>query len=79
MTVKEYFNQEGLTLGMLEERAGESSYWETAFNFVNGVYNDDTKKMSVKQGDWLSRIVDDMTEWRIENRASKDAYHDNRV
>lgn len=79
MTVQEYFNQEGLVLGMLEERVDESNYWNTAFTFVNGVYHDDVNKLSEKQGNWLSRIVDDMSEWRIENRATKDKFHDTRA
>lgn len=79
MTVQEWFNEEGLSLGMVEEKGEESSYWATAFTFVNGIYHDDVAKLSTKQSNWLSRIVDDLVEWRIKNRKSMSDFHDARV
>lgn len=79
MTVQDWFNNEGLSLGMLETRGEESSYWSTAFTFVNGVYHDDVSKFSEKQANWLSKIVDDLTEWKIKTKVSKNNFHDTRV
>jgi hypothetical protein len=68
MTVKNFFNYDGISLGMLEERSKNSEYWDSAYNFVNGKWNDLTSVVyfTDKQYQWLEKIHSDMVKWQKE-------------
>lgn len=66
MTVEELFKQDRITQDMLETVAEDSSYWESASSFVIQKWNTEVGILSGKQYDWLHRILEDLTEKRIE-------------
>lgn len=68
MTTKEMFKLEKVTLEMLDERAGESSYWAGCDKFVNDKWESEIDRMTQKQANWLDKILEDMVEWRIKNQ-----------
>lgn len=65
MKVSEVFEAEKIDLDFIENKF-DGSYWENCYNFVNDYWNVDIDNLSIKQGSWLTKILDDCTEKRIE-------------
>jgi len=70
VTVQEFFEAEKIDLEMLDERYGESDYWNSCFDFVEEKWSTEIQNLSQKQAAWLSRIQEDMIEYRIKNQPS---------
>jgi hypothetical protein len=70
VTVQEFFESEKIDLEMLDERYGESDYWNSCFDFVEERWSTEIQNLSQKQAAWLSRIQEDMIEYRIKNQPS---------
>ena len=65
MTVKDYFNTERISLDMVVVASDVSTYWKGATDFVIKIWNTDIDHLSSKQVDWLTKILEDLTEMRI--------------
>ena len=65
MTVEELFTQESIETEFIDEHF-DSKYWEGCSKFVNENWTADIDEMSPKQGAWLTKILDDCVEKRIE-------------
>ena len=68
MKLKELFAVEKITKDHLVNMADESSYWDTASDFILNNWEVDVNFLSEKQIQWAHKILEDMTERRIENR-----------
>lgn len=66
MKVRELFESEKLDIDFIE-RKFDGPYWESANNFVTDNWDKDIEFLSDKQSSWLTRIVDDCVEKRIES------------
>lgn len=70
--LSDYLKVENITLEDVEHHAFEanpdSDYWESSYNFIKQQYNRHYTFLSQKQKDWVDRIIEDMVEYRIENR-----------
>jgi hypothetical protein len=67
MTVEELFEVEKITLEMIQERSCESSYWDNVSDFIEDVWEKEAEGLTERQYDWVHRILEDMTEYRILN------------
>ncbi len=65
MTVKDLFTSELIEIEFIEAKF-EGGYWENCFNFVNDYWHRSVDSLSIKQRTWLSKILDDCVEKRIE-------------
>jgi hypothetical protein len=68
MTIKELFEREQLTLEMVDEKQGQSSYWDSACKFLNEKWDEDLDSLTAKQSNWAQKICEDLAEQRIEGR-----------
>lgn len=68
MTVQEFFEAEKIDPEMINERLGESDYWNSCVKFVSDKWTTEIEKLSQKQAAWIDRIQEDMIEWRIKNQ-----------
>lgn len=66
LTVQDYFQNEKIDLDFIEQKF-EGSYWESALKFVTEKWETDLTELSEKQGSWISKILDDCVEKRIQN------------
>jgi hypothetical protein len=67
MLVSELFEAEQISNDWLWDNMSEqSSYWQSCVSFVNDNWNKEIETMSAKQGAWLTKILDDCVEKRIE-------------
>lgn len=68
-TVAALLQAEKITKELLLERQEESSYWDSVYKFcIQNWSREITSSLSVKQNAWLTKIIDDMVEWRIERK-----------
>lgn len=65
MTVGELFESEKLDKDFIENNFS-SPYWESANKFVQDNWGRDVSALTAKQNNWLSRVLDDCVERRIE-------------
>ena len=65
MKVQELFEAEKIDTDFMELKF-EGSYWESCSNFVSENWNREIETMSEKQASWLTKILDDCVEKRIE-------------
>lgn len=65
MKVKELFEAEKIELGFIE-RKFDGSYWESASDFIEKNWTREIESLSEKQATWLTKILDDCVEKRIE-------------
>lgn len=70
MTVGELFEADKITKDFLNLMADESSYWQGAASFVLEKWDTDADRLSPKQGKWLTSILEDCVEKRIEGKIS---------
>lgn len=70
MLVCEYFGTEKITLSKLHEIADVkgSSYWASCVEFVSDIWTSNIDGLSKKQNEWLSRILEDCVEYKIEKK-----------
>jgi undecaprenyl pyrophosphate synthase len=68
MIVQELFEQEKIDLDFIEEMEDLSAYWQTCVNFVTENWRRRVDGLSAKQGAWLTKILDDCVEKRIEGK-----------
>ena len=68
--VSELFLAEKIDKNFLSEMQDVSKYWEGAVDFVFSVWDRDVETLSPRQGKWLSSILDDCVEKRIEGKIS---------
>lgn len=66
MRVSEMFLVEKIAMEHLELIREESPYWEDACSFAILNWNRDTNHLTAKQFKWVEKIVEDITEMRIE-------------
>jgi endo-1,4-beta-D-glucanase Y len=67
MKVRELFDQEAIDLEWLTDNLeGQDTYSNNAFNFISENWDRDVDNLSAKQGAWLTKILDDCVEKRIE-------------
>lgn len=67
MTVSELFEAEKIDEHYIAKRMrDDSSYWLSCEKFVADNWNREIKTLSLKQGAWLTRILDDCVEKRID-------------
>lgn len=64
-TVESLFAKEKLTREDVEEIAEESTYWASASKFILDHWGESMPWLTSRQRDWLDRILEDMTERRI--------------
>ncbi len=74
MTIQELFESEKLSLEFLEAQVDGNAYWDSVNSFIKYNWKRDVASLSVKQAAWVSRIVDDLTEIRIEGRHDRQVY-----
>ena len=67
-TVGELFEEEKITKDMVADVADESGYWLSASTFVSENWDTPCHSLMQKQAGWMSRILDDMVEKRIEGK-----------
>ncbi|MCB0420656.1 MAG: hypothetical protein KDD61_06655 [Bdellovibrionales bacterium] len=65
MSTKELFEKEHIDSDFIE-RKFDGSYWESCAKFINENWNREIESMSAKQAAWLTRILYDCVEKRIE-------------
>lgn len=68
MTVGELFEAEKIDKDFLNDLSDESKYWEGAVSFVLEKWTTDADRLSPKQGKWLTSILEDCVERRIEGK-----------
>ena len=68
MRVEELFKKEHLSISFIDENF-DGPYWEKVSNFVIDNWTRDINSLSEKQAAWLTRILDDCVERRIEGRS----------
>ncbi len=68
MTVGESFEQEKLTKKILDDVSERSDYWEKACSFITENWEKEVFKLSDRQIVWYERILEDLTEQRIEGK-----------
>lgn len=62
MTLKEYLELENLTFDDILDREDESSYWNSCIQFIGKNLNRDFEKFTLKQSDWIIKIVESVQE-----------------
>ena len=65
MKVKELFEAEQIDVDFIEIKF-DGPYWESCDNFVQTNWNRDIEQLSAKQASWLTKILDDCVEKRLE-------------
>lgn len=65
MTVKQLFEKEKIELEFINDHF-EGDYWNNCADFVDDNWNNEIDNLSIKQGTWLTKILDDCVEKRIE-------------
>lgn len=68
MTVGEWFEGEQIFREDVELTGEESEYSANASKFILEKWEADVDDLTPKQADWATRILDDLTERRIERR-----------
>ena len=69
MTVKEIFEKEKITDSLyIQNHFGDSAYLFSAQRFLTKNWNVELKDLTLKQKNWIEKILDDCVEHRIENR-----------
>lgn len=68
LIVKELFAKEKIDLTFVEDMEDLSSYWQSCVNFVTEHWTRPVVTLSEKQSAWLTKILDDCVERRIESR-----------
>jgi len=67
MRVGELFEKERIDKDFLYEKMqGRSDYWDGAVDFIVEKWSSEIESMSNKQAAWLTSILDDCVEKRIE-------------
>jgi len=66
MTIEELFLKERIESPSFVLDHFDGSYWESVYNFLNDNWKADIDSLSAKQGAWLTKILDDCVEKRIE-------------
>jgi hypothetical protein len=67
--VSHMFMEEGIGLEWLEDNFnGLSPYANRGYDFINQVWNLDYWELSDPQKDWVDKILEDVTEMKIEVR-----------
>lgn len=67
MTVRELFLNEKIDKDwLITNMTGISSYYENTYSFLMENWDRDIEALSPKQGAWLTNILDDAVEKRIE-------------
>lgn len=65
MTVGEAFLDEKITKEKVDACAEISSYWVTSVDFILAKWDTPLQKLSTKQYEWFTRILEDLIEKRI--------------
>lgn len=65
MTVQELFEQEKIDRDFIDDNF-DGGYWDSCGKFVKDKWTTDIETLSPKQGAWLTKILDDCVEKRIE-------------
>lgn len=65
MTIQELFEKESINEDFVEKKF-EGSYWESCNDFLQKNWTRDINTLSEKQGSWLTKILDDCVEKRIQ-------------
>lgn len=68
MTVGAWFEGEQIFREDVEAEGAESEYNANAAKFICEKWDVDVDDLTPKQADWATRILDDLTERRIERR-----------
>jgi hypothetical protein len=68
MTVQEAFEVENLDMSDVAYRSCESPYWEKTLNFITEKWQTDFEDLTIKQAQWVQRVIDDLIEERINKR-----------
>lgn len=68
MTVGQLFSSEKIDKDFMLEQSDISSYWNSCYVFVTENWARDIENLSAKQGAWLTKILDDCVEKRIEGK-----------
>ncbi len=66
MTVQELFEAEKLDVNFIGIYMVEGKYWLGCDNFIRDNWDTDISDLSLKQAAWLTKILDDCVEYRIE-------------
>lgn len=66
MKVCELFEAEKIDRDFLWDRFDDEPYWASAKNFIDKEWERDIESMTPKQAAWVSRILEDAVEKRIE-------------
>lgn len=67
-TVQQKLEAERIDLDLLETLDNGSGYWENLMNFVIEHWTRPVASLTPPQMTWLEKIVEDVTEKRIESR-----------
>ena len=67
MKVKELFEAESVDNEFIE-RKFDGPYWESCSAFVSTNWDREIETLSEKQASWLTKILDDCVEKRIEDK-----------
>jgi hypothetical protein len=65
VTVAELFEAEKIDNPDFILHNFDGSYWESCWNFVDDNWDKEIESMSLKQAAWLTKILDDCVEKRI--------------
>lgn len=68
MLVRDLFEEEKITLDLLEGQSEESSYWNKAYLFIKDNWDTNPDVLTNNQKNWMDRILEDMVEKRIEGK-----------
>lgn len=66
MTVKWLFAEEKIDIDFLWENFDDEPYWVKCKNFIEEKWEEEIEDLSPKQAAWVTRILDDCIEKRIE-------------
>lgn len=67
-TVGELFSEEKITYGNIIDIADESGYWQTCSDFILNNWDESAIGLTMRQFNWMQKILEDVVEWRIEGR-----------
>ena len=69
MLVSELFKQEKIEIEFITENFDTGqSYWNSCDSFITENWLEDIDSLSIKQGAWLTKILDECVELRIKNQ-----------
>jgi len=63
MTISEMLENDCIDLDAIEERSLRSDYWSSCFDFLSEVEDKEYEKLSIKQKEWVDKIIIDMIEY----------------